>query len=292
MVTDGNRETNMVAMVAVKANSVSIYLTVIVYHMLSNVEKEKLVIDLYYNQRKNVRQIAQEARISFRDIADILKKKEAAAVNGDGSGNGNGIRVAMDNQQQQMGNSSSQSSQKSIQAYKLFREGKKPVEVAIQLGLSEKEATRFYTEYWRLKRLYNLYHVYQESKGDLSYILKLCKLAKRQGITADNIEWFVNMVNIGTYNIPDLQKQYAKLKDELEFIDHQKVVSKTELDNMNNQISILRRTMYQLSATCNDKRNEISYLQNQIQILEGYANGLKKNRNQQQQEEIQDESFT
>jgi DNA-directed RNA polymerase specialized sigma subunit len=46
--------------------------------MLSNVEKEKLVIDLYYNQRKNVRQIAQEARISFRDISAIIKKKEAA----------------------------------------------------------------------------------------------------------------------------------------------------------------------------------------------------------------------
>ena len=45
-------------------------------HMLS-IEKEKLVIDLYYNQRKNVRQIAQEARISFRDISAIIKKKEA-----------------------------------------------------------------------------------------------------------------------------------------------------------------------------------------------------------------------
>ena len=57
-------------------------------------------------------------------------------------------------------------------------------------------------------------------------------------------------------------------------------MSKAELDNMNNQISILRRTMYQLSATCNNKRNEIAYLQNQIQVLEGYVNGLK-NRNQQ-----------
>jgi DNA-directed RNA polymerase specialized sigma subunit len=44
--------------------------------MLSNVEREKIVIDLYYNQRKNVCQIAQEARISFIDIADILKKKD------------------------------------------------------------------------------------------------------------------------------------------------------------------------------------------------------------------------
>ena len=79
--------------------------------MLSNVEKEKLVIDLYYNQRKNVRQIAQEARMSFRDIAAILKKKEAAAVNDIGSRSGNAI-VAMDNQQQ-LGNGSSQSNQKS-----------------------------------------------------------------------------------------------------------------------------------------------------------------------------------
>jgi DNA-directed RNA polymerase specialized sigma subunit len=45
------------------------------YHMLSNVEREKPVIDLHYNQRKNVRQIAQETRISFRDIAAIIKKK-------------------------------------------------------------------------------------------------------------------------------------------------------------------------------------------------------------------------
>ena len=76
MVTDGNRETNMVAMVAVKANSVKPpYDKTYAYHMLNNVEKEKLVIDLYYNQRKNVRQIAQEARMSFRDIAAILKKK-------------------------------------------------------------------------------------------------------------------------------------------------------------------------------------------------------------------------
>ena len=151
---------------------------------------------------------------------------------------------------QQQSNGSNQShNQKSTQAYKLFIEGRKPVEVAIQLGLSEKEATRYYTEYWRLKHLYSLYHIYQESKGDLSYILKLCRIAKRQGITADNIEWFVNMVNIGTYNIPDLQNQYAKLQDEVQVIDHQKVVSKAELDNMNNQVSILHR--YHISVICN-----------------------------------------
>ena len=202
--------------------------------------------------------------MSLRDIGYILEKGQ---VN-------HGIVTIMDD----CNNSNNKShNEKATQAYKLFSEGKTPVEVAIRLNLSEKEATRFYTEYWRLKRLYNLYHLYQESKGNLSYILKLCRIAKRQGITADNIEWFVNMVNTGTYNIPDLQKQYTKLQDEVQVIDHQKVVSKAELDNMNNQISILRRTMYQLSATCNDKGNEIAYLQNEIQQLEGYFSGLKNN---------------
>jgi TolA-binding protein len=45
--------------------------------------------------------------------------------------------------------------------------------------------------------------------------------------------------------------------------------------------------MYQLSATYNDKTNEMSYLQAQIQTLEGYVNRLKKNHNQQQEGEIQ-----
>ena len=243
-------------------------------------ERERHVLELY-DQGKNTREIAKELRMSLRDIGFILKKGQ---VN-------HGIATIMDDGNNSNSNSNKPANEKATQAYKLFTERKKPVEVAIQLNLSEKEATRYYTEYWRLKRLYGLYHIYQESKGNLSYILKLCRLAKRQGITADNIEWFVNMVNIGTYNIPDLQKQYAKLQDEVQVIDHQKVVSKAELDNMNNQVSILRRTMYQLSATCNNKRNEIAYLKNQIQVLEGYVNGLKKNGNQQQQEEIQNESY-
>jgi DNA-binding CsgD family transcriptional regulator len=161
-------------------------------------EREREVLELY-NEGKNTRDIAKIQRMSLRDISFILKKH----------GVNHGIGIIKDN------NNQSHSSEKATQAYKLFSEGKKPVEVAIQLSLSEKEVTRYYTEYWRLNRLYSLYHIYQESKGNLSYILKLCRLAKRQEITADNIEWFVNMVDIGTYNLPELQKQYAKLQDEV-----------------------------------------------------------------------------
>jgi len=71
------------------------------------------------------RQIAQQKRISFRDIAAILKKKEAA-VNYDGSGNGIG---GVDNQQQQQqsndsnNNNNKYPNEKSTHAYKLYDEG-------------------------------------------------------------------------------------------------------------------------------------------------------------------------
>ena len=132
--------------------------------MLINVEREKLVLDLYYNQRKNVRQIAQEARISFRDITAILKKKEAAVNHGNGNGNENRIMV-VDNQQQQSNDSNNNNrspNEKATQAYKLFSEGKKPFEVAIELGIREAQVNKLYREFWKLKNINELYEIYPQ----------------------------------------------------------------------------------------------------------------------------------
>jgi chromosome segregation ATPase len=81
--------------------------------------------------------------------------------------------------------------------------------------------------------------------------------------------------------IPQIQKQYAKVKDELEAIDYKKAMAKYQLDDMNNQITYLNKISY-------NKRNEIAYLQIGVQELEGYVHGLE-NHNQQQQKEIQNE---
>ena len=176
------------------------------------------------------------------------------------------------------------------QAYKLFSKGTKLPDVAIELGLREKEASKLFGEFLRLNDQQELYEIYLDEKYYLRSLLKLHRLLKREGMAAtdnNNIEWFVNMVKTGTYKIPEIQKQYSKAKDELEVIEYKRVMSKHELDNMNNQIILLRRSMYQLSTTCNNKRNEIAYLQNQIQVLEGHINGLENRNQQQQQEEIQ-----
>ena len=42
--------------------------------ILTRQERERLVLDLYYNQGKTYREICREARISPRDIEVILNK--------------------------------------------------------------------------------------------------------------------------------------------------------------------------------------------------------------------------
>ena len=172
-----------------------------------HIGRERQVIDLY-NQGKTTRHIAKELRMSLRDISTALRDNQ---VN-------HGI-VITDNSTNKSPN------EKATKAYELFSEEKKPVDVAIQLGLSEKEATRYYTEYWRLTHLYNLHSIYKELKGDLSLMLKLYRLLKREGITTYKIDWFVHMVNTGMYKIPEIQKQYAKIQDEIEAIDYKKAIA-------------------------------------------------------------------
>jgi DNA-binding CsgD family transcriptional regulator len=83
--------------------------------ILTRDEKERFVLDLY-NQGKSTREISEEARMSFRDIGAILNKaieeKETSKV----------LAEKMSH---------------STQAYKLFSEGKSPVQVAIALSIQE-----------------------------------------------------------------------------------------------------------------------------------------------------------
>ena len=226
----------------------------------NNTEREEKVLELY-NEGKTTREIAKEQRLSLRDISLILKKH----------GVNHGIASIDDDDNNKKSHSNNE---KATLSYKLFSEGNKPVEVAILSGLSEKKATRYYTEYWRLRRLYKLHFIYKESKGNLSTFLKLYRLLKRQGIRLKDMEWFIHMVEIGTYKIPEIQNQYAKIKDELEAIDYKKTMAKYELQNINNQIAILNRDIH-------NKRNEVAYLHFEVQELEGYLRGLKNHIQQQ-----------
>lgn len=135
--------------------------------MLNSSEREKLALDLY-NQGKNVREIAQEARMSLLDIGAILKKAEDS----NNSVNGNVIDSGNNNSKNNSNNNKSPN-EYATQAYKLFSEGKKRVEVSIQLGLRENEASKYFREFMGLKGQDESYDIYLENKHYLRGLRKI-----------------------------------------------------------------------------------------------------------------------
>jgi transposase len=227
-------------------------------------ERERLVLELY-NQGKTIREIAKEARMSFRDIGVILnktlkEKTEATKEQG------------QDNNREQCNQQENLSL--SAQAYKLFSEGKTPLEVAIVLNLRESEATKFYKEYWKLKRLHNLNMVHEELKGDIEPFLKLYKLAKRKGM---GIKQVVNLLEMSNNDLSDIQCRYERLKREVNALEFNKHQSQIALSHFNNQIETQRQALTSYHISCIRQRRQIENLYNEKARLEALITGFKNN---------------
>jgi hypothetical protein len=80
--------------------------------ILSKKEREERVLDLHFNQNKNYIQIAQEMKMSLRDIGEIVNR-------------------AKEEKERQEHKSLS------VQAYDKFFKGKTPLQVAIDLNIGQ-----------------------------------------------------------------------------------------------------------------------------------------------------------
>ena len=205
--------------------------------ILTRQERERLVLDLYYNQGKTYREICKEARISPRDIGVILNKVVAEKAKG---------AKEQEEEIQQLSVSS--------QAYKLFSDRKTPLEVAIALNLRESEATKFYKEYWKLKQQHNLNLAYEETKGNLEPFLRLYKLSKAAGM---NVQQVVNLLKIANNNLPDIQCRYKRLKRELNTLEFDKKQSHSTMAYFNNQIETQRKALTSYRVSSIRERREI-----------------------------------
>ena len=114
---------------------------------LTRKQKEELVIELYFNQ-KRYREIAKEVKMSLRDIQRIVGEE-------------------VDRRQ------SGQSLVKSSQGLALFLKNKSPIDVAIELNMPPKDVTELYEEYLRLNKPYDLCKIYEETKGSPRLIFKI-----------------------------------------------------------------------------------------------------------------------
>jgi uncharacterized protein YerC len=115
---------------------------------LNKFEKEKKVIELH-KQGKTIRQIAPEIHKNFTDISKIIKayerKKELQA-------------------KRKVRNQSSLPKKPplSTQAFKLFRDGIKLTDVAIDLEIPADKAEKLWSQFLKLERMEDCYEFYQD----------------------------------------------------------------------------------------------------------------------------------
>jgi hypothetical protein len=96
--------------------------------VLTRAQHEELVLDLYFDQNKTIRDIVKIARESLLDIKAIVDKAL-----------------------QEKGRKANKSL--SVQAYELFSTDKKPLRVVIALNIGQIPAIQYYTEYLRLVQI-------------------------------------------------------------------------------------------------------------------------------------------
>jgi DNA-binding CsgD family transcriptional regulator/cytidylate kinase len=209
-------------------------------------ERERHVIGLY-DQGKSTRDIAKELRMSLRDISSILRKNQV----------GHGISFPIIDNDSNNNNNNKSPNERSTQAYKLFSEGKKPVEVAIQLGLSERQATKYCREYWELTGLHELTFLYEERRHCLPSFLRLHNIMERQGIDNEN-----DIANVLKYakELPNLQQYWENLRANNHNL-------KCQNQDLEKDLQARRRSIAELTEVENMLHQNIDTLQDNIHSL-------------------------
>src|SRR5215211_6935704 len=221
--------------------------------ILTRQERERLVLDLYYNQGKTYREISKVARISPRDIGVILNKA---------------VEQKREVSQEQQYNDKAEQYQEqeqrrlclAAQAYKLFSDRKTPLEVAIALNLRESDVTKFYKEYWKLKHLHNLNMLYEETKGDIDPFLKLYRLSKVKGM---GVKQVVNLLEFANNDLPAVEKRFKRIRNDISMLQFQKRIDERNLYQLNNQIASTTRLLNSYRISCIRERREIENIDNE-----------------------------
>jgi transposase len=198
-------------------------------------EREEYVIELY-KQGKTIREIAKEVHMSFGSIGDIIKKVK-------------GEDDTDESREEQKDNNNVSID---TQAFKLFLEGKKPIEVAINLDVGADEIDRLYQQFWRLERLHQLTLVYQETRRYLPSFLKLFKIMKEQKMMTE--QDIINSLKHAK-ELQSLEIRVQQLNVEIKTLENKKKESTEYLCALANQVYISENSLKECQLAMNKKYN-------------------------------------
>lgn len=146
---------------------------------LSIQERKKYVIGMH-KKGYTERQIAQELRISSRDIVKILKENEIEE------------KEVREREEKKKLFSSKRS-----EALKLYKQGTKPIDVSIELDISAEEAKKIYHEYLSLQYPFQFLQLYTELDNTHSFksYTDMFHLLKEKGLSIEEVIDGIKMIN-------------------------------------------------------------------------------------------------
>ena len=190
--------------------------------VLNRRDKEQLGIKLH-QEGKTIRERVSAAHMSFTDIGAIIRKI-------DGGDNADSVEI------KDIKNKS-----RETKALFLFSNGKKPIDVAIELDLSASEVHDMLEEYWALNDRHELAFIYDEIKAFLPSFLKLFNcLKERRMLDEKHIFKFLKYAN---YDLSDLENRVQYLSNEITNLEGQKRNSMNKVILWNAQLSDLGKAI-------------------------------------------------
>ena len=190
--------------------------------ILNRRDKEQLVIKLH-QEGKTIREIASAAHMSFTDIGSIIRGT-------DGQDDDDGVETK-----------DMKDKSRETKALWLFSNGKKPIEVAVELDLSASEIHNILDEFWALNDLHELSFTYNEIKNYLPSFLKLFHcLKERRMLDEKNI---FKLLKYANYDLSDLMNRVQCLSNEIIKLEGQKRNLMNKVILWNSQLSDLGRAI-------------------------------------------------
>ena len=213
-------------------------------------EKKKRVTELYYNQEKTTREIAEIERMSIRDISAILKDEESR-------------RQKYKDQEV------------SAKAYNLFSEKKSPVEVAIALNLREPEVTKLNREYRKLQGSHKFNLIYEDiGEDNIDGFVEFYNRAKKKGMSSKHM---VKALAIANEDLPYLEEKCELRKIEVSDLESKKEQLNNELHNLNDKIASSKELLKSYTSSYERKLQELEILNNEKTRLEALVTHFKNN---------------
>jgi len=162
----------------------------------------------------------------------------------------------------------------STQAYRLFSEGKTPLEVAIELNIKEPEATRYCREYLKLSQMHSLNIVYEEIGGDIIHIPKIHRKIRAAGMGVDQA---INLIKNASNDLTALEQKYQELKKDVNFLESQKFKKSGILQKLEDQVADSRKTLGWLEMSCQEEESNLHQLVNEKIRLKRLGEQFKDN---------------